>query len=90
MNVGSGDGLLSMLASKAGADFVTGCDTSQHMVSTAQQVLRDNKVLRGRKRGKVRLVTADVRQMEPPTQAEKHDILITDLFDCQVCQAWFV
>lgn len=84
LNIGSGSGLLALLANKAGASYVTGCEARQHLVTTGQAALKANGVLRGRKRGKVRLVASDVRAIDKPPPAERNHIIVTDLFDCQV------
>ncbi|CAH8669616.1 unnamed protein product [Heterobilharzia americana] len=80
LDIGTGTGLLSMMAVKAGADFVTACDSFLPMTKCAQRILHNNKVSE-----KINVVpkrsTDLVVGVDMPCKA---DVLVAELFDTEL------
>lgn len=81
LDIGTGTGLLSMMAVKCGADFVTACEAFKPMSDCAEKILENNNV-----RDKIKLIkkrstdiivgTGDKCDME-----SRANILVTEVFD---------
>jgi len=76
LDIGTGTGLLSLMAVKAGAERVYACEASEVMVVTAKDVLMHN--VEGEK---VRLIPKLSLDMDEKDVPEKVSLLITETFD---------
>ncbi len=73
LDVGAGTGLLSMMAARAGASNVLGCEMFDKMASVAEEVVRDNGLGET-----VKIVAAKSTDLEEGLNA---DLLISELLD---------
>jgi len=72
LDVGCGTGILSMFASKAGAEHVYGIDCSS-IIHTARQIIKDNGF-----EDKITLIHGKVEDVELPEKHPKVDIIISE------------
>jgi len=76
LDIGTGTGILSLMASKAGAERVYTCEASEVMALTAKDVLVHN--VEGMKVKLIPKLSLDMDQVDVP---EKVSLLITETFD---------
>lgn len=77
LDIGTGTGLLAMMASRAGAAGVTACEMIPHMAKTAGEILETNRF-----GNKVHLVAKSSFDIEIPLDMkEKANILISETVD---------
>jgi len=76
LDIGTGTGLLSLMASKAGAERVYACEASEVMAVTAKDVLMHN--VEGVKVRLIPKLSLDMNQTDVP---EKVKLLVTETFD---------
>lgn len=82
LDIGTGTGLLSMMAVCCGAESVTACEAFQPMVKTAKQVMSDNGF-----DGKINLIgkRSDEVIVGPyKDMPKKANILVTEVFDTEL------
>jgi type III protein arginine methyltransferase len=80
LDIGSGCGLLSMMASRAGAQRVIGSEASQAICSAAQDVVRTNGYERA-----ITLINKDVRRMTAPGDLpQRAGLAVFEMFDCSL------
>jgi len=72
LDIGSGTGILSMFAAKAGALHVIGIECSG-IVNLAEQVIKDNNLAH-----KITLIKGKVEEIELPQPYQKVDIIISE------------
>ena len=75
LDLGTGTGLLSLMASKAGAVTVFACESSEVMVATAKDVLLTNQ------ESNVRLIAKMSTDMDSSDIPERLSLLVTETFD---------
>nr|XP_019541694.2 LOW QUALITY PROTEIN: protein arginine N-methyltransferase 7 [Aedes albopictus] len=82
LDIGTGSGLLSMMAVRAGADSVTACEAFRPMADCAERVIAANGMGE-----RIRLVKKKSTEMEvgPGRDMErKANVLVTELFDTEL------
>lgn len=82
LDIGTGTGLLSMMAVRCGADEVTACEAFAPMIDVAKRCLTANGM-----RDKVRLVekrSTDVRVGAGLDMSERANVLVTEVFDTEL------
>ena len=82
LDIGTGTGLLSMMAASLGADTIVACEEFRPMVDCATRVIRDNKFS-----DKIRLVRKRSTEMRvgPGLDMERRaNILVTEVFDTEL------
>ncbi|WP_158581379.1 50S ribosomal protein L11 methyltransferase [Actinomadura spongiicola] len=78
LDIGTGAGLLSLLAIEAGAEAVVTCEMEPRLADVARQIMINNKVQS--KVTVVSTVSTDLRVgVDLPRRA---DVLVTEIFDC--------
>jgi type III protein arginine methyltransferase len=78
LDIGTGAGLLALLAAQAGADLVVTCEAEPVVAAVARQVMLDNGVA-----DRVRVVQARSDQLRLGTDLPRRaDVLVTGIFDC--------
>jgi SAM-dependent methyltransferase len=75
LDVGCGTGLLSMMAARAGAEHVIGCEMFDTMASVAQDVVLENGMS-----SQIDIYNAKSTDIELPA-ASKADVLVSELLD---------
>ncbi|XP_058461173.1 protein arginine N-methyltransferase 7-like [Malaya genurostris] len=83
LDIGTGSGLLSMMAVRAGADSVTACEAFRPMADCAQRVIAANLGIAE----KIRLVKKKSSEMKvgPGLDMERRaNVLVTELFDTEL------
>ena len=78
LDIGAGTGLLSLLASRAGADTVVACEVSEVMSITAREVFVHNPEAAAR----VKLVPKLSVDLTPEDLPDKVSVVVTETFDC--------
>ena len=84
LDIGTGSGLLAMMAARAGADQVYGAEISQHMADVAEETTIANGFL-----GKIYILDKDVRRLStvrkpdgtPPDLPRPADVAVYEIFD---------
>ena len=84
LDVGAGNGILSLLAARAGADQVTAVEVSQHMCDVGEEIIVMNGYA-----DKVIMLNKDARQMDTlrkkdgtgPDMDRRADVLVFEVFD---------
>lgn len=82
LDIGTGTGLLAMMAAKHGADTVYACEASGPIARCAKEVIRDNGL-----EGKIRLIpkrSTDVMVGPGQDMEERANILVTEVFDTEL------
>lgn len=80
IDIGSGCGLLSMLAAQAGAREVCGCEVSAAMCETAAAVLDLNDC-----RERIKVVRKDCRDLTVPEDLpQRVNVALFEMFDCSL------
>lgn len=82
LDIGTGTGLLAMMAAKHGADTVYACEASVPIARCAKEVIRDNGL-----EGKIRLIpkrSTGVTVGPGQDMEEKANILVTEVFDTEL------
>lgn len=81
LDIGTGTGLLSMMAVKCGADTVTACEAFKPMSDCAEKILEDNKVRDKIKLIKKRSTDIIVGDGNGCDMESRANILVTEVFD---------
>jgi type III protein arginine methyltransferase len=80
LDIGSGCGLLSMMAARAGAHRVVGCEISPTLHEVAREIVAHNGLA-----DKITLINKDCRALRVPDDLpETADLLVFELFDCSL------
>ncbi|XP_062550761.1 protein arginine N-methyltransferase 7 [Armigeres subalbatus] len=82
LDIGTGSGLLSMMAVRAGADSVTACEAFRPMADCAEQVIAANGMS-----GRIRLLkkkSTDIVVGSGKDMEHKANVLVTELFDTEL------
>jgi len=77
LDIGAGTGLLSLLAARAGAARVVGCEMNEPLAAVARQVVTANKA-------DETVAILDQRSSEllsPPSEEDKVDVIVTETLD---------
>jgi len=79
LDIGTGSGLLSLLAAKHGARFVTACDTDLELCKAARQAVVDN----GFTTDTVKVLNVSSMDLHPADMNEGHlaDVLVSEVLD---------
>lgn len=78
LDIGTGAGLLALLAARAGAELVVTCEMEPIVAAVARQVMADNGVA-----DRVRVISAPSTQLRVGVELPRPaDLLITEIFDC--------
>lgn len=85
LDIGTGTGLLSMMAVHAGADRVTACEAFKPMINVAKKCIKENgmkdKIEIIEKRSTDIVVGVDMDQ--------KANVLVTEVFDTELIGIYF-
>ncbi|XP_062594524.1 protein arginine N-methyltransferase 7-like [Saccostrea cucullata] len=82
LDIGTGTGLLSMMAAKLGADSVTACEAFEPMAKCAKKIIQQNGF-----ENKIRLIpkrSTDVTVGADGDMLERANILVTEVFDTEL------
>ncbi|XP_014600290.1 PREDICTED: protein arginine N-methyltransferase 7 [Polistes canadensis] len=82
LDIGTGTGLLSMMAAKCGADSVTACEAFSPMAACAVTIIKENGFA-----NKIKLIHKRSTEMtvgEGGDMAKKANILVTEVFDTEL------
>lgn len=80
LDIGAGCGLLSMMAARAGAARVVGCEMSLPIAKVGNEVIKRNGF-----DDRVTLINKDCRSLKLPDDlAERADLAVFELFDCSL------
>jgi type III protein arginine methyltransferase len=80
LDIGAGCGLLSMMAARAGAGKVVGCEMRPSICRAAREIIGLNAFA-----DRITLVNKDCRNMQvPDDMAERADLAVFELFDCSL------
>ncbi|KAI0213029.1 Protein arginine N-methyltransferase 7 [Lamellibrachia satsuma] len=82
LDIGTGTGLLSMMAVRCGADTVTACEAFQPMANCASQVIADNGFA-----DKIKLIhkrSTEITVGADGDMSERANILVTEVFDTEL------
>jgi protein arginine N-methyltransferase 7 len=78
LDIGTGAGLLALLAAEAGAGLVVTCEMEPVIAAVARQIMVDNGVA-----DRVRVVQAKSTQLRVGVDLPRRaDVLVTEIFDC--------
>ncbi|XP_055624946.1 protein arginine N-methyltransferase 7 [Toxorhynchites rutilus septentrionalis] len=83
LDIGTGSGLLSMMAVRAGADSVTACEAFRPMANCAELVIAANKGMPGR----IKLIkkkSTEISVGEGKDMERTANVLVTELFDTEL------
>jgi len=82
LDIGTGTGLLSIMAAQANATSITACETFQPMVKCAREVIAHNQC-----QDKINLIpkrSTDITVGATGDMSEKANILVTEVFDTEL------
>jgi lipopolysaccharide biosynthesis regulator YciM len=79
LDIGTGSGLLAMLAAEAGAGRVVGCEAVAFVASKAEEIVRQNGYA-----DRIRILAKRSTAIEPGEMPGKADLLVTEVFDSQI------
>lgn len=80
LDIGSGCGLLSMMAVQAGAQRVVGCEAHPAILEAGRQIVASNRM-----DDRIAMIGKDCRQMAVPDDLpERADLALFELFDCSL------
>ncbi|KAK3086794.1 hypothetical protein FSP39_023581 [Pinctada imbricata] len=82
LDIGTGTGLLSMMAARVGADSITACEAFTPMAECARGIIKDNGY-----ENKIRLIpkrSTDVTVGEGGDMPHRANILVTEVFDTEL------
>ncbi|MDQ1812396.1 methyltransferase domain-containing protein [Massilia sp. CCM 9210] len=80
LDIGAGCGLLSMMAAKAGAAHVIGCEIDPAILAAGEEVVALNGLS-----GQIDLVGKDCRKLNVPDDLpQRADLAVFELFDCSL------
>jgi protein arginine N-methyltransferase 7 len=82
LDIGTGTGLLSMMAARCGADIVVACEAFRPMAECAAQVIRDNGLA-----DRIKLVAKRSTELTVGIDgdlSERANILVTEVFDTEL------
>lgn len=82
LDIGTGTGLLSMMAARLGADTVTACEAFEPMAKCAREIIQQNGF-----GDKIRLIpkrSTDIIVGRDGDMPEKANILVTEVFDTEL------
>ena len=78
--IGTGSGLLAMMAAKLGAQQVTTCETVPLIAETAQQIIKDNKFEKA-----IKVIAKKSTEIEiSDDMPEQADILVSEIFSSEL------
>ena len=78
--IGTGSGLLSMMAARAGANTVTTCEAEPLIAEAARRVIADNAL-----DGRIRVIAKKSNDLEiGADMAQKADILVSEIFSSEL------
>jgi type II protein arginine methyltransferase len=79
-DIGSGCGLLSMMAAASGASLVTGCEVNPHIARVAQKIVLENGLAE-----RVRILNKDCRNaVLGQDLPERANLAVFEMFDCSL------
>lgn len=76
LDIGTGSGLLSLMAARSGAQHVFTCEQSSHIANTAQDIIKDNGFS-----SKISLFQAKSTQLRAEDFAAQPNVLVAEIFD---------
>lgn len=80
LDIGTGTGLLAMLAVKHGADSVTACEAFQPVAQAAKLIIEDNGM-----KNQIKLVTKRSTALQIPEDLDQRcNILVSEVFDTEL------
>ena len=80
LDIGAGCALLSMMAAKAGAGYVLGCETNRAIHRAGQEIVALNGL-----QDRVALVNKDCRELKVPDDLPRRaELALFELFDCSL------
>lgn len=82
LDIGTGSGLLSMMAVRSGADTVTACEAFRPMANCARQIIQENGF-----ESQIKLISkrsTDITVGPDGDMLEKANILVTEVFDTEL------
>ncbi|XP_012224136.1 protein arginine N-methyltransferase 7-like [Linepithema humile] len=82
LDIGTGTGLLSMMAAKCGADTITACEAFEPMANCAAQIIRENGYA-----DKIKLIHKRSTKMtvsKDGDMSKRANILVTEVFDTEL------
>lgn len=82
LDIGTGTGLLSMMAARLGADTVTACEAFEPMAKCAREIIQQNGF-----GNKIRLIpkrSTDITVGRDGDMPERANILVTEVFDTEL------
>ncbi|XP_021926754.1 protein arginine N-methyltransferase 7 isoform X2 [Zootermopsis nevadensis] len=82
LDIGTGTGLLSLMAAKSGADTVVACEAFQPMAECARKIISDNGL-----EGKIRVIPKRSTDMTVGTDGDmehRANVLVTEVFDTEL------
>jgi type III protein arginine methyltransferase len=80
LDIGTGTGLLSMMAVSCGADRVTACEAFKPMVDVAKKCLKSNKM-----QDKVKIIEKRSTEIQIGVDMdERANVLVTEVFDTEL------
>ncbi|XP_054721141.1 protein arginine N-methyltransferase 7-like [Uloborus diversus] len=82
LDIGTGTGLLSMMAARSGADSITACEVFRPVAKCAEDVIKENGF-----EGKIKVVlkhSTDLTVGEDGDLKEKANILVAEVFDTEL------
>uniref|UniRef100_A0A1E1X2Q1 Protein arginine N-methyltransferase n=1 Tax=Amblyomma aureolatum TaxID=187763 RepID=A0A1E1X2Q1_9ACAR len=82
LDLGTGSGILAMMAAKRGADVVYACEAFETVALCAEQVIKDN--LLGDKIHVIRKMSTTIEVGPGKDMEERANILVTEVFDTEL------
>ncbi len=82
--IGTGSGLLAMMAAKLGAKQVTTCETVPLIAETAQQIIKDNKFEKTIKVIAKKSTDIEISAEKDNDMPEQADILVSEIFSSEL------
>lgn len=80
LDIGTGTGLLAMLAAQLGAKQVVGCEANESICRVGERIVAANGL-----GGTIRMVNRDCRQLTIPGDLpQRADLVLFELFDCSL------
>ncbi|XP_012566808.3 protein arginine N-methyltransferase 7 [Hydra vulgaris] len=80
LDIGTGTGILSMMATSAGADHVTACEVFEPMSRAAEKIIKKNLF-----QDKINIINkSSTNLIIPLDMTEKVNVLVTEIFDTEL------
>ncbi|XP_065826692.1 protein arginine N-methyltransferase 7-like [Oscarella lobularis] len=81
LDIGTGSGILAMMAAKCGADRITACEVYEPLVNIAKEVIEKNQL----KSNDIKVIPKRSTQIEIGRDMEsKANLLVTEIFDTEL------